>query len=67
MDATILIDPRASTKAATKIDATLRNVPLDTSLALLCDMAGLAVVKKNNAYYVTTPQNAERLSKQAKR
>jgi hypothetical protein len=61
MDATILIDPRASTKAATKIDATLRNVPLDTSLTLLCDMAGLAVVKRHNAYYVTTPENAERL------
>jgi hypothetical protein len=60
-DVTILVDPRVKAKAATKIDATLRNVPREVALTFLCDMADLAVVKRSSAYYVTSPQNAERL------
>jgi hypothetical protein len=57
----VLLDPRAKEKAATKVTAELHNVPLEAALELLADMAGLAIVRKSNAYYVTTPENAERL------
>jgi hypothetical protein len=60
-DTTILVDPRAKEKAATKVTATLRNVPLDDAIELLADMAGLAVVVRTNVYYVTTPENAARM------
>jgi len=63
MDATILLDPRVKEKTGTKIDATLRNVTLDAAVELLADMASLAVVKRGGAYYVTSPENAERLRK----
>jgi hypothetical protein len=60
-DVTILLDPRAREKAAAKLTATVRNVPLDDALDLLTDMAGLVVVIRSNAYYVTTPENAARM------
>jgi hypothetical protein len=60
-DTTILLDPRTKEKAATKLTATLRNVPIDDAVELLADMAGLAVIVRTNAYYVTTPENAARM------
>jgi hypothetical protein len=63
MDVSILVDPRVESKAEKKLDAALRNVPIDTALELLADMAGLAVVKRTGAYYVTSPENAEKLRK----
>jgi len=60
-DVTVLLDPSTKQKAATKITATLRNVPLDVALELLADMADLALVRKANAFYVTTPEKATRL------
>jgi hypothetical protein len=66
-DTPILLDPRAKEKAATKVSAQLWNVSLEAAVELLADMAGLAVVRKSNAYYVTTPENAERLGKSDKK
>jgi len=66
MEVTILVDPRVKKEAATRIDATLRNVPTATAVTLLCDTAGLAVVERHDTtYYVTSPENAARL-RQAK-
>jgi hypothetical protein len=59
---TVLIDPRVKEKADTKIKATLRNAAVSTALDRLADMAGLAVARKGNVYYVTTPENAKNLA-----
>ncbi len=57
----VVIDPRVKEKAATKVPCRLINIPLDTAVELVADMAGLAVARKANAYYVTTPENAARM------
>jgi hypothetical protein len=57
----VLIDPRVKEKASTAIKARLINIPLDAAVELVADMAGLAVARKANAYYLTTPENAARL------
>jgi hypothetical protein len=63
---TVLLDVRVERKARVKVPG-LRwyNVPTETALELLTDMAGLAVVKRDNVYYVTSPANAARLKQQA--
>ena len=42
--------------------ATLTNVPIDTAVRLLADMAGLQVIQVDNVLYVTTPENATRFA-----
>jgi hypothetical protein len=61
MEVTILIDTGVKDKAAAKIYATLRNVPTEAAVSALCDMAGLAVNRRHNVYFVTSPENAARL------
>jgi hypothetical protein len=57
----LLIDPRVEKDLT--VPLTLRaDVPhAPTGLELLADMAGLAVVKRANVYYVTMPDNADRI------
>ena len=43
------------------ITARLYNVPLETALTVLTDMAGLSIVHEDNIFYVTTPEKAARL------
>jgi hypothetical protein len=57
-DATILVDPRCKEKAAGKVKARFVNTPLPAAVELLADAAGLAVIRKANAYYITTVENA---------
>ncbi|MBY0230643.1 MAG: hypothetical protein K2W96_15260 [Gemmataceae bacterium] len=52
LGATIVIDPKATAQAATKVKATFRNVPLDAAVETLAEMAGLKVVRKSNVYYL---------------
>ena len=40
------------------------NVPVETALKLIANMADLGVVQLDNVFYVTTPENAEKLSKE---
>lgn len=54
---------RRAVPAEARVTARLRNVPIDTALSLLADTAGLDVVRRDNAFYVTTPKNAARLRK----
>jgi len=55
---TVVID--ASLKEAkTPVTATFRNVPLDTAVGALADMAGLTVVRKDNMLYVTSRKPAQ--------
>ena len=65
-ESTIVVDPRAA-DAKTKVTAELDGVPLDAAVQLLADMANLKLVRIANAYYVTSPQNANRLQKEEDR
>jgi hypothetical protein len=42
------------------VRARLYNVPVETAIQILADMADLAVVHLHNVYYVTTPENAKK-------
>ena len=60
----IVLDPRAGEKAQTAVTARLMNVPVDTAVRILADMADLQVVRLDNVLYVTTRENAARLQAQ---
>jgi RNA polymerase sigma factor (sigma-70 family) len=63
----VVLDVRAAKKAETAVTARLANVPLDTAVRVLADMADLDVVRLDNLLYVTTRENAARLrAEQAK-
>jgi hypothetical protein len=62
-DVSVLLDPRAGEKAKTELTANLRNIPVETAVELLADMAGLAVVRRGNVLYVTSAENAQKLRK----
>jgi hypothetical protein len=57
----VILDNRAADKAKIPVSATLRNMPLDTALRLLADMADLRSVHLDNVLYVTTKENAAEL------
>ncbi|HEY7428926.1 MAG TPA: hypothetical protein VH682_32145 [Gemmataceae bacterium] len=57
----VVLDNRATDKAKIPVSATLRNMPLDTALRLLADMADLRSVHLDNVLYVTTKENAAEL------
>ncbi len=59
----VVLDPRVEKKSSAEVTTTLRNVPVETAVEVLADMAGLSVVYRDNIVYVTTPENAERLLK----
>jgi hypothetical protein len=63
-DVNIVLDARAGEAAKTLVSAELVNVPLDTAVRLLADMAGLKSVQIDNVVYVTTPANAAVLLKE---
>jgi hypothetical protein len=56
----IVVDGRAADKGKTPVSATLTNVPVDTAVRVLADMADLKPVQVDNVFYVTTPENAAR-------
>jgi RNA polymerase sigma factor (sigma-70 family) len=53
----VVIDPRVADKVKTNVDAQLNNVPADTAVRLLANMAGLSVARMGNVFYVTTQEN----------
>ena len=57
----VMADPKAGEKLQTKITVQLNNVPVDTAVRLLANMAGLSVVRLDNVFYVTTAENAKHL------
>jgi RNA polymerase sigma factor (sigma-70 family) len=57
----VVIDPRVADKVKTNVDAQLNNVPTDTAVRLLANMAGLSVARLDNVFYVTTRENAAAL------
>ena len=63
-DANVVLDGRASKQGETTTTARFLNVPVDTAVRLLADMAGLEVVRMPNVVYVTTAENAAKLRKE---
>lgn len=55
----IVVDGRAGDKAKAGVTAILNNVPIDTAVLILADMADLRPVALDNVLYVTTKENAE--------
>jgi hypothetical protein len=66
-DACILLDPRGGDAVRMPVTADLLNVPLDTAVRLLADMAGLEMVQVDRVLYVTTPENARLLREKEER
>jgi RNA polymerase sigma factor (sigma-70 family) len=60
-DYTVVMDARLGDKGRVAVTAVLPNVPLDTAVRVLADMGGLRPVRLDNVFYVTTPENADRL------
>ena len=60
----VMIDPRVKEKVEEmKTSARLNNVPADTAISLLANMAGLETVRKDNVFYITSRENALQLQK----
>jgi RNA polymerase sigma factor (sigma-70 family) len=57
----VVTDPKVGEKLQTKLSAQLINVPVDTAVRLVANMAGLTVVRLDNVFYVTTAENAKQL------
>ncbi|HET6576523.1 MAG TPA: RNA polymerase sigma factor [Fimbriiglobus sp.] len=53
--------------AAEPVTLALDDVRLRTALTVLADMSGLRLVVIGNVYYITTPENAARMEKEADR
>ncbi len=53
---TVLVASAANEKARRSVSAEMVNVPFDTAVLMLADMADLYVMPRDNAYYITTPE-----------
>jgi hypothetical protein len=62
-DHSIVLDPRIVDEAK-PVSATLINVPLDTAVELLANMAGFSVVMRDRVLYVTTKDNSDAMQKE---
>ena len=62
--ANIVVDfNKADVGKNSPVSVTFDDVRLYTALEIVGDMAGLKLVFRNNVYYLTSPENAERLQK----
>lgn len=59
--ANVVIDPRLKDKANAAVTLKLDDVPLETAVRLLAEVADLGVVRMSNVLFVTTPERAEKL------
>jgi RNA polymerase sigma factor (sigma-70 family) len=57
----VVLDSRAAKEGQTSVKANLVNVPLDTAVRLLANMAGLSMVRLDDVFYVTTAENAKQM------
>jgi RNA polymerase sigma factor (sigma-70 family) len=62
--ANIVLDTRGLADKTAPISAKFNDVRLFTVLAVLAEMNDRKVVKLNNVYYITSPQNATRLAEE---
>jgi hypothetical protein len=59
--ANVVIDPRLKEKAAVPVVLKLEEVPMETAIRLLSEVADLRAVRMNNVLFVTTPERAKSL------
>ncbi|MBN9122331.1 MAG: hypothetical protein J0I06_24855 [Planctomycetes bacterium] len=59
--ANVVIDPRLKEKANATVTLKLEDVPLESVVRLLAEVADLSVVRMSNVLFVTTPERAEKL------
>jgi hypothetical protein len=59
--ANVVIDPRLKEKANAAVTLKLEDVPLESAVRLLAEVADLSVVRMSNVLFVTTPERAEKL------
>jgi RNA polymerase sigma factor (sigma-70 family) len=57
----VVVDSRVAEKVQAKVTVQFNNVPVDTAVRLLANMADLRMVRMDNVFYVTTPENVKRL------
>lgn len=57
----IVIDPRIADKLRTPATAAFNNLPLDTAVRLLANLAGQSAVRLDSVLFVTTADNAKSL------
>lgn len=60
----VTIDPKVREKLNAKVTLKVVNVPADTALKILSEMAGVQTVRLRNVFYVTTPERAAELRKE---
>ena len=59
--ANIVIDPRLKEKANAAVTLKLEDVPLETAIRLLAEVADLGAVRMSNVLFITTAERAEKL------
>jgi len=59
--ANVVIDPRLKEKAAAPVVLKLDDVPMETAIRLLAEVADLRAVRMSNVMFVTTPERAKAL------
>jgi hypothetical protein len=59
--ANVVVDPRLGEKANKAVILKLDDVPLETAIRLLAEVADLRAVRMSNVLFVTTPEKADKL------
>jgi hypothetical protein len=59
--ANVVLDPRLKEKANAAVTLKLEDVPLETAVRLLAEVADLGTVRMSNVLFVTTAERAEKL------
>lgn len=59
--ANVVLDPRLKDKANAAVTLKLDDVPLETAVRLLSEVADLGAIRMNNVLFVTTAERAEKL------
>jgi RNA polymerase sigma factor (sigma-70 family) len=62
----VVLDGQAQPDTGLKVTADFHNVPVDTAVRVLADMAGLSMVRLDNVLYVTTREKAGQLQAEQK-
>ena len=60
----VVLDAQKQTDPSMQITADFRNVPLESAVRVLADMAGMKSVVMENMIYVTSHESAERLKEE---
>ncbi len=63
----VIVDPHVKDHVQDQVSVQFNNVPVDTAVRLLANMAGLSVVWLDNVFFVTSADNAKRLREEQAR